>query len=235
MKGWHFLQENRRLRYGSKEIVEVGGVYRCEGPITLCRNGMHASKRAIDALGYAPGPVVCRVDLTVDIVTGNDKFAGRERRVLKMVDATAILHEFGCRCAEDALALIDKPDPRSVAAIQAKRDWLAGKITGDELAAARYAAWYASAAACAATRDAAWAAAGDAAWYAASDAAWDASDAASDAASAAQNKRLTSMITAAINQERRLTNDRPTRRMHRTGDRQSRRVCRSTPATDGEA
>ncbi|MCI9544918.1 MAG: hypothetical protein HFE93_12220, partial [Acutalibacter muris] len=34
------------------------------------------------------------------------------------------LHEFACRCAEEALKLVKDPDPRSVAAIEAKRKWL---------------------------------------------------------------------------------------------------------------
>ena len=75
------------------------------------------------------------------------------------------LHEFACRCAEDVLKLVKDPDPRSVAAIEAKRKWLKGEITDEELVAARAAA---SAAAWAAARDAAW----DAAWDAASAAAW---------------------------------------------------------------
>jgi len=45
---WHFIRADRRLRSG--EIVEAGRTYRAEGPLTLCRNGMHASRRAIDAL-----------------------------------------------------------------------------------------------------------------------------------------------------------------------------------------
>ena len=44
-----------------------------------------------------------------------------------------ILHEFACRCAERALSRINNPDPRSVAAIAAKRAWLKGEITDDEL------------------------------------------------------------------------------------------------------
>lgn len=63
-----------------------------------------------------------------------------------------LLHEFACRCAEWALSKVDHPDSRSIAAIQAKRDWLAGKITDRDLAVARVAA-----------RDAAWDSAGDAA------------------------------------------------------------------------
>lgn len=52
-----------------------------------------------------------------------------------------ILHEFACRCAERALAHIDNPDPRSVAGIEAKRQWLDGIITDEELDLAWLAAW----------------------------------------------------------------------------------------------
>ena len=65
---------------------------------------------------------------------------------------TPILHEFACRCAEDALSRIDNPDPRSINAIVVKRRWIAGEATDEELAAAEADAW-------AAARTAAWAAA----------------------------------------------------------------------------
>lgn len=58
----------------------------------------------------------------------------------ELIDAP-ILHEFGCRCAERALARIDKPDVRSVAAIKAKRRWLRGEIPDEALLAARNVAW----------------------------------------------------------------------------------------------
>ena len=51
------------------------------------------------------------------------------------------MHEFGCRCVERALARIDKPDARSVAAIKAKRRWLRGEIPDEALLAARNVAW----------------------------------------------------------------------------------------------
>jgi hypothetical protein len=104
----------------------------------------------------------------------------------ELIDAP-ILHEFACRCAENALKLIDNPDPRSVAAIEAKRKWLRGEITDEELAAARDAARAAAwAAAWAAACDAACDAARDAARAAACDAARDAARAAArDAARAA--------------------------------------------------
>lgn len=47
------------------------------------------------------------------------------------------LHEFACRCAERALSRVGRPDPRSIAAIAAKRAWLRGEITDEALAALR--------------------------------------------------------------------------------------------------
>ena len=57
----------------------------------------------------------------------------------EFIDAP-ILHEFACRCAEYALSFADNPDPRSIAAIEAKRKWLRGEITNKELYAAQVAA-----------------------------------------------------------------------------------------------
>ena len=98
-----------------------------------------------------------------------------------------ILHEFACRCAEYALSFVESPEPRSIAAIEAKRKWLRGKITDAELHAARASALDAvSSAAMDAAMDAAWIAASDTAraaawgvaWAAATAAAWGAATAA---------------------------------------------------------
>jgi len=163
----------------------------------LCKKGMHASRRLIDALHWAPGPIVCRVELTGELIHDDDKLVGRSRTVLWILDATLLLHEFACRCDEDALALTKDPDPRSLEAVRIKRLWLAGKASDEALDAAWAAAW----------------AAGDAAWAAAR-IAWDAARiariarvagaaagaagaAAMDAARVAQNRRLTAMVAAA--------------------------------------
>ena len=92
----------------------------------------------------------------------------------EFIDAP-ILHEFACRCAEYALSFVDNPDPRSIAAIEAKRKWLRGEIKDEELRAA----W---AAARAAAGAAARAAAMAATWDAVRDSAWDSADAAASAA-----------------------------------------------------
>ena len=123
--------------------------------------------------------------LALDGVSNTDKL----RAVLReeFIDAP-VLHEYACRCAEYALTFVREPDSRSIAAIEAKRKWLRGEISNDDLTAAWSAAWAAADAARAAAnaaRAAAQAAAWDAAWSAA-DAAWSAAAAAWSAAAAAR-------------------------------------------------
>ena len=49
----------------------------------------------------------------------------------------SVLAEFVCRCAEEALKLVKDPDPRSLAAIAAKRAWINGEIDDEQLEAVR--------------------------------------------------------------------------------------------------
>lgn len=122
--------------------------------------------------------------LNLPDVSVQDKFWSVLRE--EFIDAP-ILHEFACRCAEYALSFVESPDPRSIAAIEAKRKWLRGEITDAELAAACDAAWDAAHdAAMYAARIAARVAAQDVAWVIArviaQDAAWAAAKAAARAA-----------------------------------------------------
>ena len=125
--------------------------------------------------------------LALDGVSNKDKLWAVLRE--EFIDAP-VLHEYACRCAEYALTFVKEPDSRSIAAIEAKRKWLRGEISNDDLTAAWDAAWAAydaaydaARAAANAARAAARAAAWDAAWSAA-DAAWSAAAAAWDAAAA---------------------------------------------------
>ena len=170
MIGWHFLKEDQRLQFGERKLVRVGEIISCDGALKLCENGLHASARALDALVYAPGSIVCLVELSGEILEGSegsDKVCARSRRVLAMADATETLHLFACWCAEKALCVAGVTDERCWDAIEAKSKWLRGEISDVELAAARDVAWVARAAA----GDAAWAAAQGVAWAAAWDAA----------------------------------------------------------------
>ena len=182
--GWYFSEESRLLRYGDARPIAIGVTHAVDAPIELCRRGLHASVRAIDALEYAPGPIVWRVELSGEINAGNDKCVATHRKYIGGgVDASAVMRAFARRCALDVAHLWDMP--------QIVRSYLE---TGDEsiMAAARAAAW---AAASAAAWDAAMDAASAAAWDAAMDAARAAAmDAARAAARAAQNAHFESML-----------------------------------------
>lgn len=134
--------------------------------------------------------------LNLPDVSAQDKFWSVLRE--EFIEAP-ILHEFACRCAEYALSFVESPDPRSIAAIEAKRKWLRGEIADAELDAAcdiardaaHDAAMYAArVAARVAAQDVAWVIARviaqDAAWAAARNVVWSAAnDAELDTACAA--------------------------------------------------
>jgi len=194
--GWYFSEESRLLRYGDARPIALGVTHEVAAPIELCKRGLHASVRAIDALEYAPGPIVWRVELSGEIKTGDDKCVATHRKYIGGgVDASAVMRAFARRCALDVAHLWDMPT--------IVRAYLE---TGDESIrdAARAAAWDAAwGAAWDAATAAAWDAARDAAWAAAWDAATDAARAAAraaawgaarDAALDAQNKHFETML-----------------------------------------
>ena len=103
-----------------------------------------------------------------------------------------VLYEFTCKCAENALKLIENPDKRSIDGIRIKRAWLKGEATDEELETAYRAAYAAADAA----RDAAYYAARAAARAAAYAAAyWAAYWAACAAARAEQIEMLKRLLT----------------------------------------
>lgn len=165
---WHFagstLRDGSPLpRKGETRTLPEG-----EAPV-LRERGWHGSVRAIDALGYAPGPMVARVRLHGVVLTSDDKVCATARtNETDYFDATDALRAFARRQALSVAHLWSMPD--------AVRRYLE---TGDDAlrAAAWAAAWVAAChAAGAAARAAARDAARDAAWAAASDAARDAAN-----------------------------------------------------------
>ena len=143
MKGWYFSNVDCKLRYGDGRKIEANITHTVDVEPVLCKSGLHASKRLLDALDYAPGPYIWRVKLGGKIEHDDDKSVATERSYLWGFDATDILRDYARRCALDVIHLWDAPD---IVVRYLK--------TGDE--SIRAAAW-----------DAAWAAAWYAAWAAA--------------------------------------------------------------------
>ena len=208
--GWHWVDANWELRDGTP--LEVGATYHVPNP-ALCERGLHWSREPLDALQYAPGPVCCYVQTWGETVHNSTKAVSEYRRVLWAYDATHVLHEFACRCAEHALRRKHVTDERSWAALTAKRAWMRGDITREELGAAhdaaQNAAWDAvrapaQYAAQAAAQYAAQYAARDsaryAAQYAAREAVWDARTTRDDTR-AAQNRLLRILLQEPLTTE----------------------------------
>ena len=203
---WHFVRD--ALRDG-RPVPADGVTLKHKGKLELCASGLHASERLIDALQYAPGPILCRVQMGGTIKKESDKLVARQRTILWRVDSTDILRKFARQCALDVAHLWDMP-PVVRQYLETGDESIRAAAGNAARAAARDAADAAAgnaarAAARAAARDAAWAAAWDAAsaaaWAAAWDAAWDAASAAAwaaawDAASDAQNTHLTEIAMA---------------------------------------
>jgi len=196
VKAYHFTGDT--LRDG-RPIPPIGEWLEHDGPVVPCASGLHASAHPFDALTYARGNMLHRVDVEGDLVEHGDpvdKVAGRRRRRLATIDAEPLLREFARWCASEVLYLWEAP--------QVVKDYLA---TGDEATrpAARAAAGAAAAgeAAGAAAWAAAGEAAGEAAWVAAREAAWEAAwEAALAAARAAWEAALAAARAAAREAER---------------------------------
>ncbi|MHB1937026.1 MAG: DUF7666 domain-containing protein [Acidobacteriaceae bacterium] len=198
---WHFLDDDGLDRNGNE--VEIGQTTSVKGPIVICKHSLHWSERLIDALKYAPGSTLCRVEGWGDVERERDTGCSRHRKVLAKANIAPILHEFACRVAEQALQDAGVKDKRSWAAIETKRRWLAGDASDDELAAAEGAAWLAGDATTkelAAARSAAWMAAWESRTAAAEAAAWAVwsarvvRSAAAEVARERQNTLLTQMV-----------------------------------------
>lgn len=108
--GWHFVGET--LRDG-RPIPQDGEWIMHDGPIVPCKSGLHMSVDPFDALCFATGATLCRVELAGEIVGHGDpvgKYVGRRRMVLSRIDATQLLRRFAADQALSAAHLWDMPD-----------------------------------------------------------------------------------------------------------------------------
>ena len=133
MLGWHWLREDRHTRFEPRQLVKPDSILTVESPLKMCYHGLHASKLAIDSLKYAPGPIVCRVKLFGEIIEDHDKVCATGRTCLWMANASEVLHEFACWCAERLLNAWNIKDPHCWMAIETKRRWLRGEAANEEL------------------------------------------------------------------------------------------------------
>ena len=156
MKAWYFSGTDCRLRYGDGRVIEAGETHIVECKPILCEQGLHGSVKPLDALSFAPGPMVWRVELSGDLDIGDDKVAATSRKYLWGYDATDVLCKFARLCALDVIHLWDAPEV-VVRYLKTGDEPLRAAALEATLEAAGGAAWSAA-------RKKAWAAAWAAAW-----------------------------------------------------------------------
>ena len=97
---WHFTN-GMKLRDG--QPLKVGKTYKYEGKLEMCAKGYHASVDIRDALSYAQGFQVSRVECSGDMEKQSDKLVCRNRKVIWTIDAKAIILKWSIRVATDAV------------------------------------------------------------------------------------------------------------------------------------
>lgn len=211
---WHFLSSingEPRLSHGDGRLVVQGETLSVKGTPRLCAYGLHASVKALDALGWADDDVFAqRVWVRGALQVGEGKLCGQQRHCIALLSAEQtrrVLQEFALWCAARALELVREagrvPDARSEKALMVTALYLEGKATRQEVNAAVAAAdaaagcagddTYAAANAIARAVNIVGYARVNTAWQAANaaaSAAYEATSAAWEAERAAQNARL---------------------------------------------
>ena len=149
---YHFLKSDMCSHEGHEPPWKEGETRTLDGEIVICVYGYHASRTAWDALQFAPGPVLCLVEVE-PVEERADKLASRSRRLIKAVNLERELREFAADCAERMLHFYEEAypgDQRPRAAIATARAYAKGEATDEGLATARAAAGTAAADAAAA-------------------------------------------------------------------------------------
>ena len=155
---YHFLKTDMGAGQGKEPPWTVGESRTITTTPVLCWRGYHASPTVFDALRYAPGPILCEVELTGEVLTDTDKSVGQGRRLIAAVNIERELRVFACDCAERVLPSFEAKRPedrRPREAIRIARLFIEGQATRHQLEAAAEAAGVAAEAAW----GAAWAAA----------------------------------------------------------------------------
>lgn len=190
---YHFT--GKKLRDG-RRVPRIGEWLVYEGKVVMCLSGLHASREPFDALRYAPGPFLHRVECDEIQDEGDDKLVCRRRKIVDTIDATDLLRYFARMQALSVVHLWDAPNVVLDYLMTGDESLRIATRAGARAAApdtARAATWAARAAtwdaeltagtaALDAALDTAWAAARYATWAAARAAARAAQDAAREAA-----------------------------------------------------
>jgi hypothetical protein len=107
VRAYHFVDQT--LRDGRP--IPADGVWLEEtGKLKICKTGLHASRHVADAIHYAPGNILCLVELSGQIIEESDKLCASHRKILARFDATELLRKDARESALSVAHLWKMPD-----------------------------------------------------------------------------------------------------------------------------
>ena len=110
MTGYKFVKENLKSEHGDIQWV-LGEWQKCEGKLSLCKTGLHASQKPLDSLNYIFGTRWFECEARGKIFSENsDKFCASEMRLLQEVPKEVLI-QFAIDCAKKTLPLFEKKYP----------------------------------------------------------------------------------------------------------------------------
>ena len=111
----YWFSQGDEVRFDSTIRAKVGVTHdireckvRWPKPVKLCAWGYHASMDIVDAVLYAPGERLWRVELDGPMEFGHNKLVAQRRKYVKTIEATPIWREFLRRIARAEIK--DKKD-----------------------------------------------------------------------------------------------------------------------------
>lgn len=136
---WHFLRNTQdgegKLRTGEKAPPD-GEWLEWDGPLVMCQSGLHASRELGQALSYAPGSILCLVELDGTIVDDtksfyNDKLVASRRKIVWRMDVRDELARFAWANLSEVSHHLIQADPEGkVASCLAMTPWFEKRRVG---------------------------------------------------------------------------------------------------------
>ena len=102
ISAWHFADD--RLRDGAP-LPSDSEALNFSGNVAICRSGLHASRRLVDALKYAPGNTLCRVECDGVSAELDDKLVCSSRTIVWRLDAEEVFRESTSRSVRGSSSL----------------------------------------------------------------------------------------------------------------------------------
>jgi len=111
MKAWYFAHESKKLQYGDGRGIKIGETHTVDCVPQCCKEGLHGSVKLRDALSFAKGYIIYRVDINGKIDKQDDKICGQSRTYLYGgVNVENELREFARWCVLEMMIKCGAPE-----------------------------------------------------------------------------------------------------------------------------